>query len=175
MVEDVTEAGEEIIESTGEVIADAAEATQDTVETVVENVTEAVNDGIAEITSDEILEGEPPIDNGAALSTGQSVDLGQQLQQAFNNVGTALGSITDVTSAEAALPTLESATTSITSVATLAKFLSADARAALANFSEASNEGIQDALSAANGIEGVSDILTPSLEGLTSAITQLTQ
>lgn len=170
--EDVADEPQDALENTEEPIADAT----DTLEDAGEADAEAVNDAIAEIASTEILEGEPPAeDMSAASPAGSSVDLGQQLQEAFSALSNALTSITDADSATAALPELESATATLSSTATLAKFLPEDARAALANFTNANSESIQNALGTANENADVADILAPSSETLLAAIAQLTE
>ncbi len=106
----------------------------------------------------------------AANTMVADVDVSKNLTGALGDVSAALGGVTDVASAQAALPKLQSAGTTITTITGLADKFSPEQKASVAGLINNSLPGITAAAVKIESIAGVGDILKPVLDGLINSL-----
>ncbi|WP_425616055.1 hypothetical protein NA78x_005994 [Anatilimnocola sp. NA78] len=108
-------------------------------------------------------------ESAANLKIGD-LDLGKELQTAIDSMKGTLDGVTNVESAQAALPKFEAANLKLDSILTLVDQIPEAARPALANVLKSSSAGIIDSVKKVVAIEGVGDILKPVLDQLVAKL-----
>lgn len=98
------------------------------------------------------------------------VDVSKNLTGALGDLTASLGGITDVASAQAALPKLQGAGTAITTITGLADKFSPEQKAAVAGLVNSGLPGITAAANKAESIAGVGDLLKPVLDGIVASL-----
>ncbi len=176
-VSDVSDATSSAVEATTEAASGAADAVSETASSAVEATTEAASgaaDAVSE-TASSTVEATTEAASGAASAVSETassaggalmamvgdVDVGGELTSMFDGLGQTLGGITDVSSAEAALPALEETSTGLDSLTGLADQLPTGA---LGGLSEMVGSGLGDVdgmMETLNEIPGVSDVIEP--------------
>lgn len=125
-----------------------------------------VVDNATTMTKPVVTETAPVVPAAATGIMIDNIDVTKNLTGAFTDLTGSLGGITDVASATAALPKLQTAATAITAVSGLAAKFTPEQKAAVA----ALVNGVLPALTAAatkvEGVAGVSDLVKPILDGL---------
>lgn len=99
-----------------------------------------------------------------------NVDLAGQMNGAIGNVRTALGTIKDAGSAQAALPKLTEAAGQLEKVQALSAQLPADGKKSLAGMAAAALKTLEPLISAALAVSGVGPVAKPALDGLRSRL-----
>ena len=94
------------------------------------------------------------------------VDVSKNLTGALGDLTASLGTITDVASAQAALPKLQGAGTTITTITGLAAKFSPEQKATVAGLVNNGLPSITAAATKAESIAGVGDLLKPVLDGI---------
>lgn len=103
----------------------------------------------------------------------QGVDVGRTITESLSGVRTTLTSITDVTSAQNALPRLREITAQVDRVTSLEAQLTPEQRSALAEMVRPGIASWNDVSQRVLAIPGVSDVLKPTLDSLTQKLTAL--
>ena len=147
-VEATTEAASSAVEATTEAASDAADAASDAAGSAVEATTEAASDAASAVSD-------------AVTAMVGDVDVGGELTSMFEGVNETLGGITDVASAEAALPKLEELNTSLDSLTGLADQLPTDAVDGLSEMVSNSVSGIDGVMDSLKAIPGVGELIEP--------------
>ena len=101
----------------------------------------------------------------AALTVG-GVNLGEEVGTTVSDATSALEGITDKASAEAALPNLKAVETKLGELGGTVEGLPQQAKAALASLLDDSLPALQDLVSKVEGIEGVGEVVKPTLDGI---------
>jgi hypothetical protein len=171
--EEAAEATGEAAETTEEAAAtaeqateEAAEATGEAAETATETAEEAA--GTAEQATDEAAEetaeaAEELAQSSAALVVGD-IDLGKELTGVVDRTSDALSGITDVASAEAALPALNEARTKLDDLTPTVEQLPENAKTTLASAVGGMLPELRTLVDQVNGIEGVGEVVKPAVE-----------
>ena len=102
-----------------------------------------------------------------------NVDVSKNLTGALGDLTASLGSITDVASAQAALPKLQGAGTAISAVTALAAKFSPEQKMAVAGLINGGMPSLTAAATKAEGMTGVGDILKPVLGAIMGNLTNL--
>ena len=100
-----------------------------------------------------------------SLTVGD-VDLAQSWEEAFGEMKGALAGISDVPTAQAALPKLSSATTELGKLGTLSQQLPAEGRSALAKLVVAARPALDGLFDKVLAIPGVAEIARPAIEAI---------
>ena len=111
----------------------------------------------------------PAVPSAANMMVGD-VDVNKSLTSALGDLTATLGGITDLPSAQAALPKLQSAGTAITTLTGLAEKFSPEQKAAVAGLVNNALPGLTQAATKAEAIAGVGDILKPVLDGIINSL-----
>ncbi len=111
----------------------------------------------------------PPVQS---LTVG-GVDLGRQVTDSIANLRTALGGITDVSSAQAALPRLQEITAQFERVSSQSGQLSAEQRRVLSGMVNPLVATLNQLLDKVLAIPGVSAVLKPVIDNLKARINAL--
>jgi hypothetical protein len=101
------------------------------------------------------------------------VDLNGQLSSAFDGLKSALGGITDVASAQAALPKLEETAKSIDGLTALMGKLSPEQRTMVAGLINGALPTLKDLIAKVLAIPGVGDVVKPTADALMAKIEAL--
>jgi hypothetical protein len=101
------------------------------------------------------------------------VDVSGQLTTAFDGLKSTLGSITDAASAQAALPKLQEAVTSVDSLTALAAKLTPAQRTMMATAITAALPTLKDLIAKVLAIPGVGDIIKPTADALIAKVEAL--
>jgi hypothetical protein len=117
----------------------------------------------------------PPATTGAptAALTVDGVDVGKTIGDTLTNSAATLGTITDVASAQAALPKLGEATKAIEGLSAVAGKFSAEQKTAVGALISAGMPAFKAAADKALAIEGVGPIAKPIVDGLLAKIEAL--
>lgn len=107
-----------------------------------------------------------------SLTVG-GVDLGRQVTDSIGNLRTTLGSITDTTSAQAALPRLQAATAQIDKVSGMVGQLSDGQRKVLAGLVSPVMPALNQLFDRVLTIPGVADIIKPTIDTLKARLATL--
>jgi uncharacterized phage infection (PIP) family protein YhgE len=149
------QATEEAAQATGEAAGEAAEQAEEAADTAQQAAGEA-----AEETAEA---GEDLAQSSAALVVGD-IDLGKELTGVVNRASDALSGITDVASAEAALPTLNEARTKLDDLTPTVEQLPDNAKATLASAVGGMLPELRTLVDKVNGIQGVGEVVKPAVE-----------
>ena len=119
-----------------------------------------------------------PNDQNASQGMNQTMavsggDIGKQLTNNIANVRTTLNGVTDVASAQAALPKLQEATAQIDQTRNQAAQLSADQRKQLASLVDPMMPAFNQLCERVLAIPGVAQVLKPSVDSLKAKITAI--
>ena len=114
-----------------------------------------------------------PATGTAANLTVDGVDLGASVTSALDGLKASLGSITDATTAQAALPKLQEATSALEKVNGKAGKLDTEQKSALAALITAALPVINPLIDKVLAIPVVSDILKPAVDGLRAQLDAL--
>jgi hypothetical protein len=106
--------------------------------------------------------------------TAGGIDLGKQVTDSIGNLRSTLAGITDETSARAALPKLQAATTQIDRVDGLIGQLSATQRTALAGLVTPVMPALNQLFDKVLAIPGVADVIKPTIDTLKAKLALLT-
>ena len=158
-VEATTEAASSAVEATTEAASDAADAASEAAGSAVEATTEAASD--AADAASEAASGAASAVSDAVTAMVGDVDVGGELTSMFEGVNETLGGITDVASAEAALPKLEELNTTLDSLTGLADQLPTDAVDGLSAMVSDSVSGIDGVMDSLKAIPGVGELIEP--------------
>lgn len=101
------------------------------------------------------------------------VDVGKQVTTTLDSIRSTLGGITDAATAQAALPKLQAASTSLDGVSALMAKLSAPQKTALAALITAALPAVRDAAGKVLAMPGVSDVAKPAVDGLLAKLEAL--
>jgi hypothetical protein len=101
------------------------------------------------------------------------VDIGKQVTTVLDGLKTSLSGITDVATAQAALPKLQEAVTAIDGVSGILSKLSAGQKSALAALVTAALPTIKDAATKVLAIQGVGDVAKPVVDSLLAKLEAL--
>lgn len=101
------------------------------------------------------------------------VDVGKQLTTVLDGVKSTFGTVTDVASAQAALPKLQEAVTAIDGISGMLGKLAAGQKTALAALVSASLPTIKDTASKVLAIQGVGDVAKPVVDSLIAKLEAL--
>jgi hypothetical protein len=101
------------------------------------------------------------------------VDVSAQLNTAFDGLKTTLGGITDAASAQAALPKLQDAVTSVDGLTAMAAKLTPAQRTMLATAVTAALPTLKDLIAKVLAIPGVGDIVKPTADALLAKVEAL--
>ncbi len=102
-----------------------------------------------------------------------NIDVTKNLTGAFTDLTGSLGGITDVATATAALPKMQTAATAITAVSGLAAKFSPGQKTAVASLVNGGLPALTAAATKVQGIAGVSDLVKPVLDGLLANLANL--
>ena len=174
--ETAEQATEEAAEATGEA-AQTAEQAAETAEQATEEAAEATGDateaaeeaaGTAEQATGEAAEdtaeaAEELAQSSAALVVGD-IDLGKELTGVVDRTSDALSGITDVASAEAALPALNEVRTKLDDLTPTVEQLPDNAKGTLAGAVSGMLPELRTLVDKVNGIEGAGDVVKPAVE-----------
>lgn len=165
-VSDASDAAGAAVEATTEAASDAADAAGDAASAAVEATTEAASDA-ADATT-EAAGDAADATSDAASSAGEMVtamvgdiDVGKELTSAFDGLTETLGGITDVASAEAALPALEELSTGLDSLTGLAEQLPAEALGGVNEMVGSGLSGLEGLMETLKAIPGVGELIEP--------------
>ena len=114
-----------------------------------------------------------PATGTAASLTVDGVDLGASVTSAIDGLKASLEGITDATTAQAALPKLQEATSALEKVNGMAGKLQAEQKSALAALITAALPVINPLIDKVLAIPVVSDILKPAVDGLRTQLDAL--
>ena len=103
----------------------------------------------------------------------EGVDVGKQVTTALDGLKGVLGGITDTATAQAALPKLQEAVTSIDGISGLVGKLSAEQKTALAALVSAALPALKEAANKVLAIQGVGDLAKPVVDSLIAKIEAL--
>ncbi len=98
------------------------------------------------------------------------VDVSKSLTSALGDLTATLGGITDLPSAQAALPKLQGAGTSITTITGLAEKFAPEQKTTVSGLVNNALPGLTQAATKAEAIAGVGDILKPVLDGIINSL-----
>lgn len=101
------------------------------------------------------------------------VDIGKQIGDSLGQVRTSLASVTDVPSARAALPRLQTATAQIDRVSGLVGQLPADQRRAVGGLAASATTTIDQLINKVLAIPGVGEVLKPTADNLRTKLADL--
>ena len=152
--ETAAQATEEAAEATG-----AAETTAETAEDAAETAEQATG----EAAEDTAEAGEELAQSSAALVVGD-IDLGKELTGVVDRTSSALSGITDVASAEAALPALNEARVKLDDLTPTVEQLPENAKATLASAVGGMLPELRTLVDKVNGIEGAGEVVKPAVE-----------
>ncbi len=119
---------------------------------------------------------ETAVKEATSSATGlvvDGVDVNGQVTSAFEGLKTTLGSITDAASAQAALPKLQDAVTSVDGLSAIAAKLSPEQRTMLAGLISAGLPTLKDLIAKVLAIPGVGDVVKPVADTLLAKIEAL--
>lgn len=102
-------------------------------------------------------------------------ELGQVWDRAFTELRTALESVTDTTSAQAAVPKLVSATDELESLVNLSESLPADRRLVLADLVRAAQPTLEELYARIQSIPGAAQVADPAISAVREKCERLTQ
>jgi chromosome segregation ATPase len=179
-VEETAEEATEAVEGDADQAADTAEqaadeATQST-ERAADEATAAVEgatDQAAESTeqaADEAADSAEQMaesaEDATAALTVDGVNLGEEVGTTVSDAASALEGITDKASAEAALPSLQAVETRLDELGADVEKLPQHAKEALASLLDDSLPELQDLVTKVEGMEGVGEVVKPTLDGI---------
>jgi hypothetical protein len=107
--------------------------------------------------------------------TLDGVDIGKQVTTTLDGISSSLGGITDLATAQAALPKLQEAVTAVDGLSGMLGKLSATQKTTLAGLVAAALPAIKDAATKALAIQGVSDVAKPVVDDLIAKLESLAQ
>src|SRR5918996_2117660 len=160
----VGEAAEEATEAVEGATEQADEAAQST-EQAAEEATEATEQAAEEGADTAEQEAQSAQDAPAAL-TVDGVNLGEQIGTTVSDTVSALEGITDRASAEAALPDLEAVGSKLDELNDRIEQLPQQGKEALASLLDDSLPELQDLVNKVEGMEGVGEVVKPTLDGI---------
>ena len=126
----------------------------------------------AEIVTAEPLAAEQAAGSATAL-VADGVDVNAQLTTAFDGLKTTLGGITDAASAQAALPKLQEAVTSVDGLTAMAAKLTPTQRTMLSGLITAALPTLKELIAKVLAIPGVGDIVKPTADALMAKVEAL--
>ena len=151
-------------EATG-AVEGATDQAADTTEQAAEEATESTEQAAEEATGSAEQMAQSAEDATAAL-TVDGVNLGEEIGTTVSDASSALEGITDKASAEAALPSLQAVETKLDELSGDVEQLPQHAKEALASLLDDSLPELQDLVSKVEGIEGVGEVVKPTLDGI---------
>jgi len=130
--------------------------------------------GPAEQVAQQPTPTEPPATTNPQRAEVNVVDVGREVTDDLKNLHSTLGGITDVASAQAALPKLQESAAQIDKVSSLTERLSPDQRKFVARLVNAVMPALDQLFNQVLAIPGVSDQLKPVVEALRGKLATLT-
>jgi hypothetical protein len=106
--------------------------------------------------------------------TVSGLDIGKQVNDSVANLRTTLGSITDVATAQAALPKLRDVSAQIDKVGSLIQQLTPEQRKSLAGLVNPVMSTLNQLFDKVLAIPGVADVLKPTIDALKARLAALT-
>jgi hypothetical protein len=141
---------------------EAAQATGEAAETA-EQAAETAEPAAGDAAEETAEAGEELAQSSAALVVGD-IDLGKELTGVVDRTSDALSGITDVASAEAALPALNNARTKLDDLTPTVEQLPEAAKATLASAVGGMLPELRTLVDQVNGIAGVGEVVKPAVE-----------
>jgi type IV secretory pathway VirB10-like protein len=151
-------------EATG-AVEGATDQAADTTEQAAEEATESTEQA-AEEAADSAEQMAQSAEDATAALTVDGVNLGEEIGTTVSDATSALEGITDKASAEAALPSLQAVETKLDELSGDVEKLPQHAKEALASLLDDSLPELQDLVSKVEGIEGVGEVVKPTLDGI---------
>jgi hypothetical protein len=170
--EEATEAVEGATDEAADTADEAAQSTEQTAEEAtgaVEGATDQAADTTeqaAEEAADSAEQMAQSAEDTTAALTVDGVNLGEEIGTTVSDATSALEGITDKASAEAALPSLQAVETKLDELSGDVEKLPQHAKEALASLLDDSLPELQDLVSKVEGIEGVGEVVKPTLDGI---------
>lgn len=164
-VEGATDQAADTAEQATEATEQAADETTEAVEGAAEEATESTEQTAGEATESAEQMAQSAQDATAAL-TVDGVNLGEEIGTTVSNATSALEGITDKASAEAALPSLEATESKLDELSGQIEQLPEQGKKALAALLGDSLPELQDLVNKVEGMEGVGEVVKPTLDGI---------
>jgi hypothetical protein len=174
--EEATEAVEGDADRAGDTAEQAADEATESTEQAADETTAAVEgatDQAAESTeqaADEAADSAEQMaesaEDATAALTVDGVNLGEEVGTTVSDAASALEGITDKASAEAALPSLQAVETRLDELGADVEKLPQHAKEALASLLDDSLPELQDLVTKVEGMEGVGEVVKPTLDGI---------
>jgi small-conductance mechanosensitive channel len=174
--EEATEAVEGDADRAGDTAEQAADEATESTEQAADETTAAVEgatDQAAESTeqaADEAADSAEQMaesaEDATAALTVDGVNLGEEVGTTVSDAASALEGITDKASAEAALPSLQAVETKLDELGADVEKLPQHAKEALASLLDDSLPELQDLVTKVEGMEGVGEVVKPTLDGI---------
>jgi predicted negative regulator of RcsB-dependent stress response len=164
-VEETAEEAAQAVEETAEEATEADEGATDEAADTAEQATESTEQAADEAADSAEQMTESAQESMAALTVG-GVNLGEEIGTTVSDATSALEGITDKASAEAALPSLQAVETKLDELSGDVEKLPQHAKEALASLLDDSLPELQDLVSKVEGIEGVGEVVKPTLDGI---------
>ena len=111
----------------------------------------------------------------ATSATVGDADVGKNLTSALDDLTASLGGVTDMATAQAALPKLQGAGTTISTIAGLAAKFTPEQITTVTGLLNDRLPGITAAATKAEGIDGISTVLKPVIDPILANLTMLTK
>jgi len=157
--EQATETAEQATEEAAQATGEAAEMATETAEEGAETAEQATGEATGEMAE----AAEELAQSSAALVVGD-IDLGKELTGVVDRTSDALSGITDVASAEAALPALNEVRTKLDDLTPTVEQLPESAKTTLAGAVGGMLPELRTLVDQVNGIEGVGEVVKPAVE-----------
>ncbi len=160
------------MEETAEAVEGAADEAAVTAEQATESAEQAAGSAAESVegAADEAAQSAEQMTSAAEATTAAltvgGVDLGEQIGISVSDAVSALESIKDKASAEAALPDLQAVEGKLDALSGNVEQLPQQARTALASLLDDSLPALQDLVNKVEGIEGVGEVVKPTLDGI---------
>ena len=174
--EEATEAVEGDADRAGDTAEQAADEATESTEQAADETTAAVEgatDQAAESTeqaaddaADSAEQMAESAEDATAALTVDGVNLGEEVGTTVSDAASALEGITDKASAEAALPSLQAVETRLDELGADVEKLPQHAKEALASLLDDSLPELQDLVTKVEGMEGVGEVVKPTLDGI---------
>ena len=170
--EQVEETAEEAAQAVGEAAEEATEAVEGATDEAADTADEAAQsteqaaDEAADSAEQAAESTEQSAQEATAALTTDGVNLGEEIGTSVSDTVSALEGVTDKASAEAALPDLEAAESKLDELSGRIEQLPQQGKAALASLLDDSLPELQDLVNKVEGMEGVGEVLKPTLDAI---------
>lgn len=164
-VEETAEEAAEAVEGATDQAADAAEQAAESTEQATESTEQAVDEA-ADTAQQAAESATESAEQSMAALTVDGVNLGEEIGTTVSDATSALEGITDKASAEAALPSLQGVESKLDELSSKVEQLPQQAKEALASLLDDSLPELKELASKVEGIEGVGEVVKPTLDGI---------